>query len=63
MPRLTLAALIATPLLLPFGLHSLAARLEQATAAQCADQSWPVSQHAAHLEFCHFNGYSTSAAR
>lgn len=55
--RLTFGTLLASALLLPFVLHSLAAHLERATVHQCTTQAWPASQHAAHLAFCHANGY------
>jgi hypothetical protein len=50
--RLTLAAIIAVPVLGFYGINFAAAKLDQATRAQCAAQDWPASQHAAHLAFC-----------
>ena len=50
--RATIAGLIAAPVLIMSGLHSFAAHLDQATRQQCQMQTWPPSQHAAHLEFC-----------
>lgn len=50
--RLTIASLIAAPVVTLFGVHTATARLEQATRRQCAAQDWPIEQHAAHSEFC-----------
>ena len=52
MTRTLLAFFIATPILVITGIHSAVAQLDAATRTQCAQQQWPVHQHAAHLEFC-----------
>lgn len=60
MARLTFGALLAFPLFIAFGAHSVAAHLERATATQCAANAWPAYQHAAHLQWCQANSYPTT---
>ena len=52
MQRVLLALTIAAPICLSYGIHSVVARLDQATRSQCATHDWPTHQAAAHLEFC-----------
>lgn len=52
MSRVALALALALPVSLGYGIHSVVAKLDQATRAQCAAQDWPAHQAVAHWEFC-----------
>jgi len=52
MTRPFIASLIAAPVLAMAGIHTAVAHLDAATRRQCAEQAWPVHQHAAHMEYC-----------
>ena len=50
--RLTIATLIALPVVITYGMHSITHSLDQQVRAQCAANDWPISQDAAHRNFC-----------